>query len=123
MDKKSPEFFETWARRNNMVPIGRFTFEEGDILVADSGEAFWGKGEGGSMFKFFRTGFCIFRDKAWIASTNDCFESDQGPRTQRGFRDFRIQEALKYGQKYLQQTAEAGLYDDARKESFSKLKH
>jgi len=114
IDKKAPEFFETWARRNNMIPVGRYTFEEGDILVADSEEAFWGSGEGGSMFKFFRTGFCIYRAENWIASTNDYLEAEAGPRTKRGFRDFRIREALEYGQKYLQQTFEAGLYDDAR---------
>ena len=103
-----------------MIPVGRYTFEEGDILVADSDEPFWGSGEGGTMLKFFRTGFAIFREQAWIASTHDYFVSEMGPLTKRGARDFRIKEALEYGQKYLQQTADAGLYDDGRKESFSK---
>jgi len=120
LDKKAPSFFEGWARKNNMIPVGRYTFEEGDILVADSDEPFWGSGEGGTMLKFFRTGFAIFREQAWIASTHDYFVSEMGPLTKRGARDFRIKEALEYGQKYLQQTADAGLYDDGRKESFSK---
>ena len=106
-----------------MIPVGRYTFDEGDILVADSDEAFWGAGEGGTMFKFFRTGFSIYRERNWIASTHDYFESEQGPRTKRGFRDFRIKEALQFGQKRLQETVDAGLYDYDRKESFSKRPH
>jgi len=120
VDRKPPAFFEGWARKNNMYPVGRFTFDDGDILVADSDDAFWGKGEGGSMFKFYRTGFSIYRGENWIASTHDYLEGEQGPRTKRGFRDFRIKEVLEYGNKYLKQTLEAGLYDDDRKASFSK---
>ena len=120
MDKGAPQFFENWARRNNMVPVGRYTFDEGDILVADSGESFTGKTSEGVYLNFFRTGFCIHRDKNWLASTHDYLASEMGPRTKAGARAYRIKEALEYAQKYLRQTFEAGLYDDGRKADFSK---
>ncbi len=123
MDKKAPQFFEVWARRNNMVPVGRYSFDEGDILVADSGESFMGKTEENIYLKFFRTGFCIYREQNWLASTHDYLVSEMGPRTEAGARDFRIKEALEHGQKCLNQTAEAGLYDADRKASFSKIIH
>ena len=102
-----------------MVPVGRYTFDDGDILVADSAEPFYGKTEHNVYLQFYRTGFCIYRDKNWLASTHDYLVSEMGPRTKRGGRDFRIREALEFGKKYLQQTLAAGLYDDDRKNNFS----
>ena len=119
VDRGAPKFFEDWARRNNMVPVGRYTFDDGDILVADSDESFYGETEDNVSLKFFRTGFFIYRGKNWLASTHDYLVSEMGPRTKRGARDFRIKEALEYGKKYLQQTLDAGLYDANRKNDFS----
>ena len=104
-----------------MIPEGRYACEHGDVLVADSGEPFWGNTEAGVRCKFWRTGLSIYRDKNWIASTHDTMVEELISYSQRGAKDFRIKEALEYAKKYLEQTHEAGLYDGDR--SFSKILH
>lgn len=95
-----------------MRPIARVEEAHGDILIADSGEVV---NEGGSMF--YRTGFAIERDKAWLASYHDYDWLEFPNLTLRGKQQARVNEALSYARKYLAQTHEAGLYDGGK--SFS----
>ena len=120
-DRDAPQFFEDWARKNNMRPVGRFRCDDGDILIADSDEPFFGQTETGVSIKFWRTGFSIFRDKNWIASTHDTMVDELCAYTSSGAKNVRVNEALEYGKYYLQLTLEAGLYDDDH--SFSKILH
>jgi len=104
-----------------MIPVERDRSHDlGDILVADSGlRPFWDKLESGISVKIFRTGFAIYRDKGWIASCEDHFEDEFKGLTARAARDARVKEAVIYANKYLEQTADAGLYDDGRQTNFS----
>ena len=100
-----------------MRPVCVVQEEHGDILIADSGEAFMDKGglfaEGLIVTKIYRTAFCIDRgDEVWIASFEDTGVMDptMTARTPRGAQEYRVNEALEHGRKALQQTVQAGLY-------------
>ena len=100
-----------------MVPVDRDRSSDlGDILVADSGESFWCETQAGVKIKIFRTGFAIYRDEGWIASTEDHLEEEFKNMTKRAAKDARIAEAIIYANKYLKQTSDAGLYDGSKTE-------
>ncbi len=100
-----------------MVPVDRDRSSDlGDILIADSGEAFWDKTESGVSIKIYRTGFAIYRDEGWIASTEDHFVDEFKGMTSRAAKDARVAEAIIYANKYLKQTSDAGLYDGTKTE-------
>ena len=110
--KRDYKFFEEWARKNNMKPVMRIIEKSGDILVADSGEPFFGTNEQGVLGRYYRTGFAIDRgDKAWLASTNDYPAEEYDTMSRREGQEQRVNECLVYAREALIQTAKAGLYD------------
>ena len=114
--KRDYHFFDRWARANKMKPVCRVEEKDGDVLIADSGSVITEDGR-----TFYRTGFAIERDQAWLASTHEYEWTEFPEETLRGKQQRRINEALDFARKYIAQTVEAGLYDAQR--SFSRPVH
>ncbi len=95
--RKDHNYFESWARRMGMKPYDRKRGEQhADILLADSGCLITNLPSDQGYEKFYRTGFCIYRDKAWIASSWD-YPPDCFPRaSEHGKQLARVEECLKY---------------------------
>ena len=109
--KRDHRFFENWARENNMRPVVRIKEKGGDILIADSGEPFYGVNGEGLLGRWYRTAFAIDRgDKTWIASTHDYDAVEYDAVSRRAGQEKRINECLAYARETLKQTSKAGLY-------------
>lgn len=118
--KKDFRFFELWCVQMNMRAVGRFPEKQADILIADSGEPFWGPNKEGIIGRWYRTAFCIDQhDKTWLASYHDYPASDYDLLSRKEGQKRRVNECLEHAKKTLAQTAATGLYDNGRKENFS----
>ncbi len=122
--RKDHNYFESWARRMGMKPYYRDrSGKHGDILYADSFDLINDPPSVQGYEKFYRTGFCIYRDKAWIASCEE-YAPDSFPRlTAAGKQEARVAEAVKYARKYLEQFVKIKLFSPDDTTSFSKLIH
>lgn len=121
--KRDYRFFEMWARRNNMVPVGRFEEKEGFVLIADSGEPFTGLNDDNIYARWYRTAFCIERDSTWTAHWQFYPAADYDLMSRAEGQKRRVQECLTFARDTLHKFAETGLYDDSRKQSFSQRPH
>ncbi len=97
--------------------------EHGDILIADSFCLISDPPSERGYEKFYRTGFCIYRDKAWIASCDEYAPDEFPSETLAGKQKKRINEVLKYAREYLAQFVEHGLFNPDDKKAFNELLH
>jgi hypothetical protein len=128
--KRDHRFFERWCQRMNMRAVGRFNTDRdgndlpADILIADSGEPFYGANAEGIVGRWYRTAYAIDRgDTTWLASFHDhnAVEFDL-VSLETGFKR-RVDECFDAAVDTLRKTDAAGLYDHGRRESFSKRPH
>ena len=124
MKPKDHHYFENWARRMGMKPYLKVTDDKfGDLLSASSIYLIDRPPRGTEHAKFYRTGFCLYRDKAWIASS-DVYGPEEFPLyTLRGKQELRINEALKYARKYFAQFEEHKLFNPHETRKFRELLH
>lgn len=107
---KYPEF-EKYVRNHHMAPVGRFELKTADVLVADSGEWFWGKNKEGIEGRWYRTMFAFERDKMWVGSYEEYPAVDYDLISAAEGQKKRVEESLEYASNYLKQLTDAGLYD------------
>ena len=107
-----------------MKPYLKVTDDKfGEILIADSIYLIDSPPSDKGYAKFYRTGFCLYRDKAWIASS-DVYGPEEFPLyTLRGKQELRINEALKYARKYFAQFEEHKLFNPHETRKFRELLH
>lgn len=116
MAKRKPErdhrFFEEWARRMNMKPVMKVIDPEADILLADSGEPFFGANQDGELGQWYRTGYAIDRDGAQLGNFNEYPAEEYADISAAAGQQARIKECLAYAREALKLTINAGLYKD-----------
>ena len=117
----TPKFFEEWAKRNCMKPFCIIRDQDGDILLADSGEPVR-KGNGESA-EFYRTGYALHRSGLEIGNYHDYPTSDFLFDTKLGGQQKRIDEALAHARQTQKQLMDAGYYDAERKGRFNLRLH
>jgi hypothetical protein len=111
LKKRDFRFFEQWARENKMKPVVRVVEDGGDILIADSGEPFFGENEEGLLGRWYKAGFAIDRgDKTWVASTNYYSATEYDLVSKREGQQHRVNDCLAYARVALKATLEVGLY-------------
>lgn len=117
-------YFEAWARSKGMQPYDRDRdSQHGDILIADSFRLIDYPPSERGYEKFYRTGFCIYRDKAWIASCDE-YRPDEFPdMTFAGKQEERIKDVLKHAREYLAQFVEHKLFDPDDTKAFDEILH
>lgn len=119
-------YFEEWARRMGMKAYDRARGElHGDILLADSVNLITDLPSDRGFTSFYRTGFCLYREKAWIGSSWDYGPSEKEffGLTERGKQDVRIAEALKMARKYFPQFDKHKLFNPNAGGQFSEMIH
>ena len=122
--KADERYFEEWARRKGMRPYLRVRDEKhGDILIADSARLITGLPSDRGLERFYRTGFCLYRAKAWIASSWDYDYNEFPGKTRRGKQEARINEALEYARMYFAQFEEHRLFNPNAGGKFSEMIH
>ena len=96
-----------------MKPVVRITEKDGDILIADSGEAFFSENDEGLLGRWYKTGFAIDRgNKTWIASTNYYPAADYDLLSKREGQQQRVNDCLLHARVVLAESNKAGLYDN-----------
>ena len=111
MKDKGHKYFEKYAQRHNMRPVVRVTEEDADILIADSGEPFYGENADGQLGFWYRTAFAFLRDKAWIASSHEYPAGEFALLSKREGQERRVNDCLECARTALALTVEVGLYD------------
>ena len=104
-------YFESWAREMKMRPVCKVQDRDGDILVADSGEPFYGTNADGVLGRWYRTGFAINRDQVWLGNYCEYDANSFADESKRRGQEIRINEAVVAGRETLRLTKEVGLYD------------
>ena len=95
-----------------MRPIVRIAEDHADILIADSGEPFYGANEEGVLGRWYRTAFAIDRgDQTWVASTNiyDAVEYDAVSKRQG--QEQRVNDCLMHARVVLNEMHKSGLFN------------
>jgi hypothetical protein len=95
-----------------MRPVVKVNEKDGDILIADSGEPFFGTNDAGVLGRWYRTGYALDRgDQVWVASTNvyDAVEYDTVSRRE-GQQD-RVNDCLEHARNALSQISQSGLFN------------
>lgn len=108
---KDHHFFENWARKMNMRPVMKVEEKDGDILVADSGEPFFGVNADGTLGRWYRTGYAIQRGVAWIGNFAEYPAEEFGDVDKRKGQETRVNECLVAAREILKQTKDVGLYN------------
>lgn len=107
-------FFEEWAKRNNMKAVMKVVDPDGEILLADSGEPFVLDGAA-----VYRTGYAINRAGLEIGDYHDYPAMEMFGLSKAAGQNQRINEALAHARQTQSQLKAAGFYDADRKDAFS----
>ena len=122
--RRDHNYFENWARDMGMRPYDRFRGDpNGDILIADSFNLIDDPPSDRGYEKFYRTGFCIYRDKAWIASSDTYHPGEHSDHTFAGKQKARTDEALKQARDYLAQFVKHKLFNPDDTRAFDEALH
>lgn len=93
-----------------MVPVCKVQDDLGEILVADSGEPFYGTNEEGILGRWYRTGYAINRDGLDIGNFCDYPAEEFGDLSRRDGQERRVNECLIAARETLKQFEEVGRY-------------
>ena len=105
-------FFDGFARKNKMVPVGYIDTKYGRVLLADSCSCI---NENGKLI--YRTGYAIQRAGLDFGNFNDYEINETGSSHSERF--WRLNEALNHATESMRWLDQSGYFDDGRKQDFS----
>ena len=124
LKRRDHNYFDDWARREGMKPYDRFRDDpNGDILIADSFCLISYPPSKRGYKKFYRTGYCIYRDTAWIASCDEYAPDEFSSESLAGKQKKRTDETLKYARDYLAEFVKRNLFNPDDTRAFDEALH